>query len=434
MASNHSSQESRMSNSDDQLSADLASLRIRQDNRPARAPVAASGGRSFPMWPIVLVLTLAIVGGGGWVLYQKVLKNSLLAPEVSVTQVVMVRPGQTSQTLVATGYLVAERQAVVAPKVAGRVDTLSADVDPGKQVKAGEVLCTLDRSDVEAQLASAGADSAAARAQVDKATADLDSAQVTSQREDDLVARGAVGSADATDAQLKMQSSKAALGAAQAQAVATGAKVDVLQAQLNDLSVRAPFDGTVLKRSTQVGETLVPGTGSVCTIADMTSIEAEADVSEAQLGKIKAGQPVEIQLDAMPDQTFPGSVDAIVPDVDRSKATATVKVKFDALPDNAFPDMAAKVSFLDHPVDAATLAQPPVAEIPSAAVVVRDGVAAVLVVGDGERLRETPVVVGDPEGDMVALKNGPAEGTKIVADPTPELHDGQVVKEKAAGD
>src|SRR3989339_2012448 len=84
---------------------------------------------------------------------------------------------------------------------------------------------------------------------------------------------------------------------------------------------------------------------AVVTIADMTSLEVEADVSEANIERINAGQPCEITLDAYPGSRYRGFVNKIVPTADRAKATVLVKVGFESYDGRVLPEMSAKVLF-----------------------------------------------------------------------------------------
>ena len=98
--------------------------------------------------------------------------------------------------------------------------------------------------------------------------------------------------------------------------------------------IRAPFDAVVLTKEADVGDIVAPlgaaatARAAVVTIADMDSLLVEADVSESNLQKVKIGRPCEIQLDALPENRFRGTVHMIVPTADRSKASVMVKVKF----------------------------------------------------------------------------------------------------------
>ena len=105
------------------------------------------------------------------------------------------------------------------------------------------------------------------------------------------------------------------------------------------------------------------------TIADMETLEVEADVSESAIGRIKTGQPCEILLDAIPGERFAGLVSRTVPTVDRSKATVLVKVRFVERDARVLPDMSAKVAFLEREVRADE--KKPVTAVLPAAIVIR---------------------------------------------------------------
>src|SRR5205807_760019 len=106
------------------------------------------------------------------------------------------------------------------------------------------------------------------------------------------------------------------------------------QVALENTVIRAPFDGTVLTKNADVGEVVAPLAASafsksaVVTVADLRSLQVEADVAESNLEAIGPDQPCEIVLDAYPDVRYPGVVAKIVPTADRAKATVQVKVAF----------------------------------------------------------------------------------------------------------
>ena len=123
-----------------------------------------------------------------------------------------------------------------------------------------------------------------------------------------------------------------------------------------DMLIRAPFDGVILSKGADVGDLVTPFSSTadskraVASIADMSTLEVEADVSASGLAKIRVGQPCEIVLDALPDARFLGTVARIVPSVDRAKAT--VKVHFAAIDQRVLPEVSARVLFLSQPITA----------------------------------------------------------------------------------
>ena len=108
----------------------------------------------------------------------------------------------------------------------------------------------------------------------------------------------------------------------------------------------------MLKKNADVGEIVAPLAGAasskaaVVTIADMSSLEVDADVSEANITRVTPEQGCEITLDAYPQQRYPGYVTKIVPTADRAKATVLVKIKFKEYDHRVLPEMGAKISFL----------------------------------------------------------------------------------------
>jgi multidrug efflux pump subunit AcrA (membrane-fusion protein) len=135
--------------------------------------------------------------------------------------------------------------------------------------------------------------------------------------------------------------------------------------------IRAPFDGVVLAKNANVGDLITPfsnaagSQGAVLTLADLSTLEVEADVSEGSLAKVQLDQPVEIQLDALPGQRFRGQVVSIVPTVDRAKATVMTKLRFEQLDARVLPEMSAKAVFLSQRASDAEM-QPVLAAPPKA--------------------------------------------------------------------
>ena len=177
----------------------------------------------------------------------------------------------------------------------------------------------------------------------------------------------------------KMRADRAVAGVASAKAAIAVAEANARNAQVavDYTLIRAPFDGVIVSKSANVGDMVTPfssaadSKGAVVTMADMSTLEVEADVSESSLAKIKVGQPCEITLDALPDARFRGRISRMVPTVDRAKATVMTKVQFDAIDPRILPEMSAKVSFLSQEVTAEQ--QKPLLAVHPDALAARDG-------------------------------------------------------------
>lgn len=411
--------------SDDQrLAEELASLRL-----PREAPAARAKGGAFRRSlarGVAIAAAVGLLGVGGWSVFNKT-QAEIFPEAVELGAVTLVSPAQEDVTLVATGYVYSRRKATVAARVSGRLSKLL--VDEGEAIRESQLVATQDSAEAEAQLAQVHADIAAAKSKVERARADLAEAETKATREQKLLAASAGTQAASDDARDRVASARAALVAAEADVQAVVARQRAAEIAVENMKIRAPFAGTVIRKLSEVGEMAAPGGTGLYTIADLSDLEVQADVSEAQLSKVKVGTPAEILLDAFPDRRFRGAVSEIRQTVDRAKATVTVKVRFKDDVKGVLPDMAAKVSFLARALDDAALKVAPRLVAPPDAVVERDGRKVVLTVEEGH-VREVPVVTAGEVGAMIELSSGPTTGTRVVRHPAAKLRQGSSVKER----
>ncbi|HMD13036.1 MAG TPA: efflux RND transporter periplasmic adaptor subunit, partial [Bacteroidota bacterium] len=267
------------------------------------------------------------------------IKNTFGDEEVvDITTVSMISPSQASALLTASGYVVAQTKASIASKATGRLVYLG--FKEGDQVKKGEIIARIESADVEAAVHQAKAD-------LDVAIADKNSAEQTLRRTQELLNRQLASQAD-------YDAAKAQYDRVIATIASREANLNSMQVSLESTNIRAPFDGTILTKNADIGEVVAPfGAGAssrvaVVTIADMGSLEVEADVSESNIEKVSTGQPCEISLDAYPEKNYRGVVDKIIPTADRAKATILTKVRFLERDNRVLPEMSAKVHFLDQ--------------------------------------------------------------------------------------
>jgi HlyD family secretion protein len=398
---------------------DLSKLRIDR----SLAPVRSRHGRR---WLWLSAIAVVVVLGGAWFFLQP------RAINVQTTPIVTTYPSQQFVVLNSTGYVVAQRKAAISSKASGRLEWLG--VAEGTRVKAGEIIARLDSRDVSAQLDAARANINVARATLEQTLAEHRDAEASLRRTRDLVAQKFV-SQSALD-QAKARSDRAVAGVASGKAGVIAAEANARNAQVavDYTLIRAPFDGIILSKSANVGDMVTPfssaadSKGAVVTMADMSTLEVEADVSESSLSKISVGQPTEITLDALPDMRFAGTVSRMVPTVDRAKATVMTKVRFDLIDPRVLPEMSAKVSFLSQRVTPEQ--QKPLVAVNLDAFVLRDGKTVVFVVRDN-RAVEVPVTPGKKIADLTAIAGDVKSGEKAVLKPPPELKDGALVKTAA---
>ena len=405
----------------------LAQLKIDRSAAPLR--------RRRRRWP--WVLGVLVVGGTA---------AMLLAPrkvDVQASSVLTTYPSQQYAVLTASGYVVAQRRAAVASKGTGRLIELR--VREGSAVKQGDLIGRLDSSDVQAGIVATRAAVGQAEAGIGQAQANLrqveaeaTNAEEELKRQQDLRAQNFVSpqAVDAAErraraARAQVAGAQATIRSAQAALKQSQAQVQVQQVNQNNTEIRAPFDGVVLVKNANVGDMITPfssasGTsGAVVTMADMATLEVEADVSESNVAKVRAEQPVEITLDALPEMRFRGNVSRIVPTVDRAKATVMTKVRFDKLDARILPEMSAKVNFLSQPASDAD--QKPVTAVNPKTITERDGKQIVFRIA-GDSVEAVPVTPGRKIGDAQEVTGSTLKsGDKLVLSPGDKLGAGAKV-------
>lgn len=385
--------------------ADLSSLRIDRSNKE---DIKSGKKNIFIVAGIILILII------GYFILASFLQSSV---EVKLTTAVLQKPGQTSASLNASGYIVAQRKAAIASKGTGRLVFLG--VVEGDQVKKNQIIARLEDNDIRAQLEQA-------KANLKLQEADLVNALNTFNRTKDLFAKG-------LSSQQELDQTEANYNRILASIEVAKAGVQAAEVALENTLIRAPFDGTVLTKNAEVGEIVAPFGGSttsktaVVTIADMNSLLVETDVSESNIEKILEGQDCEIILDAYPEKSYQGYVFKIVPTADRSKATVMVKVGFKNYDSRVLPEMSAKVSFFTEKVDESLISQKPVLVIPNTAIRNEGSKSFVFkVVNDKAKMIE--VELGENFGSYTEVKNGLTTNERIIDSLTDKIADGSEVK------
>lgn len=375
---------------------------------------------------VTLIALAALVLIGLSALYAQ----GILQPAQSVQVVTVSRiyPSQTFALLNASGYVVAQRKAAVASKITGRLVSLT--VEEGSRVRRGQVIASLENEDAVAARNQALAQRNVAEANLEEARAELTVAALNHDRSKRLLERRIISRAEYDNAEARHKRAQAAAAAAEAAVKASAAALQNAMVALDYALIRAPFDAVVLTKNADIGDIVTPlgaaanAKAAVVTIADMTSLQVEADVSESNLSLIRTGQPCEIQLDALPDSRFAGVIHTIVPTADRSKASVMVKVRFLASDPRILPEMSAKVAFLSRPVRPGE--EKPRTAVHRLALADRGKDPALFLVLD-DRARKTVVRIGETFGDMIEILGGVEAGSQVVLKPN-RLKDGAKIK------
>lgn len=407
-----------------ELQSSLSSLRIDR-SRPR--------SRRF-RWP-GLLLALAILTAGGYAGWRWWLERPLQV-DVLLPETLWSGDGANEKitVLTATGYLVPRRKAVVSSKIQGRLAELH--VEEGSRVRLGEVIARLESADIEAQIERARANVQLEEAQLAEETRKLKLAEA-------LHESGVVNEDDVQAAGSRVRIREASVRSAKAD-------VDLVEAYLDNTLIKAPFDGVVVKKMAEVGESVAPippgvnisvSSGAIVAMADLETLEVDADAGEAHVSKLSEGQLADVVVEAIPSKTYHGRVRQILPTADRTKATVTVKVTILDKDEDLKPEMSAKVTFLEKPAPAGSESQGGgagsverrrIVRVPAEAIARRGGESFVFEVVDGKTARQRRVVLG-PEGrGKVVVESGLGGGEQLVLSPPDGLEDGAPVRPREA--
>jgi len=391
----------------DRPESDLSSLRIDKNKKFDDRP--RSKKWLIGVW-ILLAAALVLV-------YFMVREKVAPATSVKVGTVEMLSGSAAQADLVATGYVVAQRKAEVASKATGRLEYLG--FEEGDNVKKGSIIAILDNNDIKANLELA-------KANLQQAEADTLQAERDFARQKKLFESGAIPKSMFEDAETKYKVSLAGFSAAQA-------SVKAAEVALENTYIRAPFDGTILTKNADIGDIVAPfassssSKGSVVTLADMSSLEVEADVSESYINKVSVGQRCEIILDAYPNDAYSAKVKKIVPTADRSRATVITKVSFDKVDGKVLPEMSARINFFTASQGKQASTAESALVIPKDALTTRDDHQIVFVI-DKDRVRQQEVTIGRKLGEVIEVLTGVNRGDRVVLSPPGKLVDGEKIE------
>lgn len=287
------------------------------------------------------------------------------------------------------GYIMPVQRILVSPKVSGMIVKL--DILEGRRVKKGAVLAELEDIDYQADLSHAEHFLEAARqrlgeivamlpreigqakAELERAKPELTQLKADFERSRDLyfkqkavsqldyeLAESKYHSADqhvrSLEFALELLESSRGKKVAAAEAEVREAEADLVKARwrLDNCKIRAPIDGTILKKNAEEGNLVNPiamnGSFSLCDLADLSDLEVELTIEERDISKVVVGQKCKVRTDAYPERVYDGVVSRLMPIADRNKAAIPVRVKVTVPREEEGiylkPDMTAMVSFL----------------------------------------------------------------------------------------
>jgi RND family efflux transporter MFP subunit len=399
---------------------DLSRLKISRDE-PSPASLRALRRNAI----LAVIAVVVVVAGYLWFRGRGGL-------EVTVALAEVVGEGQSAAVgITANGYVVARTKASVSSRISGRLAYVG--VEEGSEVQFGQIIARLDNDDYQAIVRQTQAEVLRAQAALKEAEATRDQLARDLRRSRSLLQDSLTSEREVEDLEARLAAAEARVGVQQALIQSAEASVGVAEANLENTYIRAPFNGTVLRKDAEVGEVVAPVAtgggltrGAVVTMADLETLEVEVDVNEAYIAQIANGQSTRIILDAYPDESYLGQVRQIVPTADRQRATVLVKVSILEDDPRILPEMGARVDFVEQEVAGEGVQQ---ARVFVDAQAVRDeaGQPVVWVVRE-DRVYRVSVEAGPVSGGRREIRSGLSGGEQVVVEAPESLENGAAVR------
>ncbi len=324
----------------------------------------------------------------------------------------------------AAGTVRARTTATIASRVTGYVERV--DVQVGDRVRRGQTLITLDARDFEIGVRSAEAGRAEAQSAIPEADsgvaaakAGLDLARTTFRRMEELNAKKSISSQEFDEASARLKSAQANYEMARARRVQLDSKLAQAAQEVESATIArdwtritAPFDGIVAAKTADPGNLAAPG-APLMAIEQEGGYRLEAAVDESRLPSVRAGQAVEVELDAL-RRRLNAKISEVVPAVDAASRTYVVKVDLPTDP-QLRSGMFGRAVF---PLGAQRSLT-----APASALVERGQLQSVFVVEDGAA-RTRLITAGRRTKDAVEILSGLSAGERVVAPVPPDLQDG----------
>jgi RND family efflux transporter MFP subunit len=419
------------------LKDELASLRIERGS-PAPVAKARKPRRRFGLKLVSLSLWLipiAIFGGAGYYAYDQYTK---FRPKIEVTTTVVqsMTSGEAEKLLSAKGYLESRYQAMIGAKAPGRVEQML--VEEGSIVTKGQLLAVLEHRDMLEMLHMREATLKQNEASLLELEAEIEDLERKYQRQTRLLARDSAAAQEAENAYYALRRAKARREQTNAAIEVQRSLIAEMGQNIENMKVYAPFDGTVVEKAAEVGETITPGgmgaasgRGSVVTLANLSRLEVDTDVAEGLLSKLAVGQPAEVSVSAVPGKRYRGRLRAIIPMGDRAKGQVKVKVEILDPDARLFPELAATVHFLPDKALQSPESNAPSLYVSKAAIVESNGRFTTWVIerkGDRSSVKKCEVEVMITNDDLARVEKGLVAGQQVVLNPPPSLKEGEAVK------
>ncbi len=372
----------------------------------------------------LIIVALVAVTAATWVyarretLFDKPTDPSLLTPIVRTETLKADRT--LSSRIVQNMQVDAVERVELLPRVTGRL--LALHVKQGDRVKKGQVVATLEHEQQDALILSTIAQAASARADTEKARAEMLNAKTDLDRYSRLVKEGFSTQQQYDAIQTEYTSAEASYRAALAKERQYEAEEKRVKSEKNDYIIRAPIDGIVLNDYSLTAGAMISPSSPILDIADPRMLKATLRVPELKIFSVAVGMPVTLRFDALPGESFGGSVTRIDQYVDPATRTSSVEIVLDnekQAGGRLRPGMFGQAAIVEKSF-AGTLT------VPEGALHASETGLYVYVVAGG-KAAQREVATGIQDGGRVQILGGLAEGDEVIIFGGNNLRDGEAV-------
>ncbi|MDO5115545.1 MAG: efflux RND transporter periplasmic adaptor subunit [Synergistaceae bacterium] len=343
------------------------------------------------------------------------------APSSPIVRTEVVQPGRSiSEKITQNMQVEAVKRVEVTPRVTGRL--LSLSVKRGDYVKAGEQIAVLEHDQQDALILSTAAQAASARAETESARAQMLNAKTNLDRYSRLVKEGFSTQQQYDAIETEYTSAEAAWRAAQAKERQYAAEEARVKSTKDDYIIRSPMDGTVLNDYSLTPGAMISPSSPVLDIADLRRLKATLKIPELKIYTVAVGMPVLMRFDALPGESFSGSVTRIDQYVDPATRTSSVEIELDnekQAGGRLRPGMFGQASIVEKEYQNAVT-------VPEGALHSSDSGFYLFVVKDGAA-EQRSVETGIREGGRVRITKGLAFGEEVITFGGNNLNSGEAV-------
>ena len=312
--------------------------------------------------------------------------------------------GSVQSTVEFSGTLAPRTRVGVKPKLPGRLERVFVDI--GDRVAAGQVIATIDRRELDAQVDAAEAAIGVAQASIESAEAALENSASEHARAKTLFEGGALPRQRLEGAETAHRAATAQRNLARANLAQAQAALRRARELQRDATLTSPMAGFVVERNYDAGA--MPGDLPVVVVADVRELKLEAGVSELEAGRLRTGLPAIVLVQAKPGEQFSGQLAAIAPEVNARNRHFQIDVRVDNSKGALLAGMYATARIVLNQADKALL-------LPRDAVITLNGQRVAFKV-DGDKVSPVPVSEGLNDGRQVQILTGLSAGDQVLAD------------------